>query len=99
MPLSDTLIRSAKPNQKPIKGKNGKTTYEHVEGSYKLADGHGLYLEVRPTGAKLWRYRYRIGGKENVFAAGEYFNDKRGGHISLDDARGERDKARALVKQ
>jgi len=83
MPLTDAKIRNTKPREKPI----------------KLTDGGGLYLEVRPTGAKLWRYRYRIGGKENVFAVGQYFNDKRGGHISLDDARSERDKARALVKQ
>jgi integrase len=83
MPLTDAKIRNTKPSEKPI----------------KLTDGGGLYLEVRPTGAKLWRYRYRIAGKENVFAVGEYFNDKHGGHISLDDARGERDKARALVKQ
>jgi integrase len=83
MPLTDAKIRNTKPGDKPI----------------KLTDGGGLYLEVRTTGAKLWRYRYRIAGKENVFAVGEYFNDKRGGHISLDDARGERDKARALIKQ
>ncbi len=38
----------------------------------KLTDEKGLYLEVRPSGVKLWRYRYRIGGKENVFAIGEY---------------------------
>lgn len=83
MPLTDTKIRNTKPGEKPI----------------KLTDGGGLYLEVRPTGSKLWRYRYRIADKENVFAIGEYCADKRIGHVSLDDARGERDKARALVKQ
>lgn len=83
MPLTDAKIRNTKPEAKPV----------------KLVDGGGLYLEVRPSGAKLWRYRYRIAGKENVFAAGEYFNDKRGGHVSLDEARSERDKARALVKR
>lgn len=83
MPLTDAKIRNTKSDDKPI----------------RLTDGGGLYLEVRPTGAKLWRYRYRIAGKENVFAIGEYFNDRRGEHISLDDARTERDKARALVKQ
>ena len=83
MPLTDAKIRNTKSEAKPV----------------KLVDGGGLYLEVRPSGAKLWRYRYRIAGKENVFAVGEYFNDKRGGHVSLDEARSERDKARALVKQ
>jgi hypothetical protein len=53
--LTDTAVRNAK----KAKGK-----------PYKLTDAKGLYLEVKPTGAKLWRYRYRIDGKENVFAAG-----------------------------
>src|SRR5881392_3077558 len=83
MPLTDAKIRKAKPSSKPV----------------KLTDGKGLYLELRPTGAKLWRYRYRIAGKENVFAVGEYFSDKRTGHVSLDQARRSRDDARALVKQ
>ncbi|MCC4608437.1 integrase arm-type DNA-binding domain-containing protein [Xanthomonas campestris] len=75
--LTDAKIRTAKAGPKPI----------------KLADSGGLYLEVRPTGTKLWRYRYRIGGKENVFAMGEY------PEMSLAAARTEHDKARALVKQ
>lgn len=82
MLLTDAKIRSTKPAAKPI----------------KLTDSHGLHLEVRPTGAKLWRYRYRIAGKENVFAIGAYFNDKRVGHVSLDQARHSRDDARVLVK-
>ncbi|WP_021013416.1 integrase arm-type DNA-binding domain-containing protein [Prodigiosinella confusarubida] len=77
MPLTDAKIRSTKSTNKPI----------------KLADGGGLYLEVRPSGSKLWRYRYRIAGKENVFALGEYPT------LSLAEARAEHDKARALVKQ
>ncbi|WP_425509813.1 Arm DNA-binding domain-containing protein [Xanthomonas euroxanthea] len=32
------------------------------------ADRGGLYLEVRPTGSRPWRYRYRIGSTENVCA-------------------------------
>ncbi|MCH5049005.1 tyrosine-type recombinase/integrase [Pectobacterium aquaticum] len=77
MPLTDAKIRNTKSTNKPI----------------KLADGGGLYLEVRPSGSKLWRYRYRIAGKENVFALGEYPT------LSLAEARAEHDKARALVKQ
>ncbi len=76
MPLTDAKIRAAKPSSKPI----------------KMADGGGLYLEVRPTGAKLWRYRYRIADKENIFAIGEY------PIVSLADARAEHVRARALVK-
>ncbi|WP_204368345.1 tyrosine-type recombinase/integrase [Xanthomonas phaseoli] len=77
MSLTDAKIRTAKPGIKPV----------------KLTDGGGLYLEVRPTGAKLWRYRYRIAGKENVYAMGEY------PEISLAAARAEHDKARALVNK
>lgn len=55
---------------------------------------------LRPlTRSKLWRYRYRLGGKENIFAIGPCFNDRSEGHVSLEEARKERDKARALVKQ
>jgi integrase len=83
MPLTDSQIRSTKPIERP----------------QKLTDGGGLYLEIRPAGSKLWRYRYRIAGKENVFALGEYFNDRRPGHLSLEAARTERDRAKVLVKQ
>jgi integrase len=93
MAVNDTHIRTAKPAKKQV---NGDT----VATPRKLADGKGLYLEVRPTGAKLWRYRYRIDGKENVYAMGEYFNDPQTpGHMSLDAARTERARCRALVKQ
>ena len=49
-------IDSAKPKAKP----------------YKLADGGGLYLEVMPTGAKYWRQKYRMAGKEKRLAFGVY---------------------------
>ena len=77
MPLTDAKIRTTRPEAKPI----------------KLTDGGGLYLEVRPSGGKLWRYRYRIGAKENVYALGEY------PAVTLAEARAERDRAKVLVKQ
>jgi len=77
MPLTDVKIRQAKPAGRPV----------------KLTDSNGLYIEVKPNGSKLWRYRYRIDGKENVFAIGEY------PQVSLLDARKARDDARDLVKQ
>jgi integrase len=49
-------------------------------------------LEVRPTGARLWRYRYRIGDKENVFALGAYPD------LSLAKARDALQEARQLVQ-
>ncbi len=77
MPLTDAKVRTSKPGPKPI----------------KMADGGGLYLEVRPSGTKLWRYRYRLADKENIFAIGEY------PEVSLAGARAEHEKARLLVKQ
>lgn len=77
MALTDVTIRSAKPASKP----------------FKLTDASGLYLEVKPTGAKLWRYRYRIGGKENLFALGDY------PAVTLSEARTLHQEARKLVKQ
>ena len=77
MALTDLRIRSTKIGEKPI----------------KLTDSGGLYLEVRPSGAKLWRYRYRIAGKENVFAIGEY------PAVGLADARAARGRARELVRR
>lgn len=75
--LTDSKIRQTKPADKPV----------------KLTDSNGLYLLIQPNGSKLWRYRYRIGGKENTFAIGSYPD------ISLAQARIERDQARQLVKQ
>jgi Arm DNA-binding domain len=39
---------------------------------FKLADGRGLCLLVSPSGAKLWRWRYRFEGKEKMMSFGEY---------------------------
>ncbi|OGA28420.1 MAG: hypothetical protein A3I01_05585 [Betaproteobacteria bacterium RIFCSPLOWO2_02_FULL_65_24] len=56
MPLSDIVIRKAKPADKPV----------------RLFDGGGLYLEISPTGGELWRLKYRFGGKEKRLALGIY---------------------------
>jgi predicted kinase len=39
---------------------------------YKLADGQGLYLLVRPNGSRLWRMKYRFDGKEKLLSFGRY---------------------------
>ncbi|WP_377701208.1 Arm DNA-binding domain-containing protein [Pseudoduganella sp. UC29_71] len=73
VPLTDVQIRNAKPKEKP----------------YKLSDGGGLYLEVMPTGAKLWRMKVRqANGKESRLSFGAY------PEVPLLDARGERTKAK-----
>ncbi len=93
MPLTDTRIRNAKP-----KGYR-----------YRLSDNHGLALEVSPVGGRYWRYRYRLEGRENIYAAGDWCAapvgetpeqaEKRrtAGHLTLAEARIERGKWRALV--
>jgi integrase len=99
MPLTDTQCRTAKSKEKP----------------YKLTDGNGLYLEVKPNGVKAWRYRFELSDgntrKESVFAIGEYVvapkgetpeqaEDRRNGRLlTLSEAREARSKARSLVVQ
>jgi len=74
--LTDTAIRGLKPKAKV----------------YRIADTNGLTLEVRPTGAKFWRYRYRFAGKANMLALGQYPS------MSLQQARKERDRLRGLLQ-
>lgn len=75
MPLTDTALRKAKPADKV----------------QRLFDGGGLYLEITPAGGKLWRQKYRFGGKEKRLAHGTY------PEVSLADARERRETARKLL--
>src|SRR5690606_22621245 len=59
--------------------------------SYKLGDEKGLYLEVTPSGGRLWRLKYRLDGKEKRLALGAY------PEVSLAEARDGRDDARKLL--
>jgi integrase len=54
----------------------------------RYPDSGNLYLEVRPSGAKLWRWRYRFEGRDNMLALGAY------AAVSLREARKARDAAR-----
>lgn len=58
---------------------------------YKLYDERGLYLIVNPGGGKWWRLKYRLDGKEKTISLGTY------PEVTLAQARGKRDDARALV--
>jgi hypothetical protein len=49
--LTDAKVRSAK----------------STDRDWKLSDGGGLFLLVKPTGGKLWRWKYRLQGKENGY--------------------------------
>ncbi|MEK6805127.1 MAG: integrase arm-type DNA-binding domain-containing protein [Pseudomonadota bacterium] len=75
VPLKDSQCRSAKPREK----------------AWKLFDGGGLYLEVMPTGAKGWRYKFSHAGKESRLSFGPY------PALPLVEARQMRDEHRALV--
>lgn len=77
MPLTSTAIKAAKPKEK----------------AYKLSDAEGLYLMVSTTGAKSWRVKYRINGKEKVYTIGQYPD------YSLQEARQERDNAKAKIRR
>lgn len=55
-PLSDVLVRNAKPQSKP----------------YKLPRDGGLFVLVNPDGAKWWRFAYVFEGREKSISFGLY---------------------------
>ena len=71
MVLTQFSITKAKPKERP----------------YKLSDGGGLHLLIQTGGSRLWRFRYRFGGHENMLALGSY------PEVSLATARDLRDEA------
>lgn len=76
MPLTDMEIKAkAKAGEKP----------------FKLSDGQGMFMLVTPAGGRLWRLKYRIDGREKLFALGIY------PEVSLSEARRRRDLARADI--
>jgi hypothetical protein len=54
--LSAVLVKQAKPKDK----------------TYKLSDGKGLNLEVRPNNSKYWRQSYRYHDKQKTLALGVF---------------------------
>lgn len=79
MPLTDTSARNAKPSP------DGK--------DIKLSDGGGLFLLVKPNGAKYWRLNYRHLDKQKTLALGVYPT------TTLKDAREQREEAKRLLSQ
>ena len=75
MPSTDARCRSAQPGFK----------------LQKLTDGGGLQLWLQPTGARLWRFAYRFGGKQKLLALGVYPT------VPLARARQAREDARRLL--
>lgn len=54
--LTDKAVQSAQPREK----------------QYGISDGDSLSLIIRPTGAKLWWFRYRFAGKAKTLSIGVY---------------------------
>lgn len=73
--LTARAVDTLKPGEKPV----------------RVSDGGGLFLEVRPNGAKYWRQAYRFGGKQKQLAHGVY------PAVSLALARERRAEAMALL--
>jgi integrase len=73
--LTDVKVRNAKVAHKP----------------YKLADEHRMYLQINPSGSKLWQWSYRFGEKQKTLALGPY------PLVGLGDARDKRDEARKVL--
>ena len=61
------------------------------EKPYKVFDGGGLFLYVSPT-AKLWRFAYRLDGKQQTKSLGKY------PLVTLAEARKLRDEAKRLLQ-
>ena len=75
MPLTDRTIKALKPGSRPR----------------KVSDEKGLYLLLHPNGAKYWRLKYRVAGREKTLALGVYPD------VTLSHARDGRDEARRLI--
>lgn len=71
--LTVVQIRALKPRERP----------------FKVSDGDGLYLLVQPSGALLWRFRYKVFGVERKLSLGSF------PQVTLQQARRKRDEARS----
>ena len=60
---------------------------------YKIADGSGLYIEVRPNGARYWRMKYRMAGKEKRLSFCVY------PEVRPPEARAKAKEARDLIRE
>jgi integrase len=76
MPLTELQCRQAKPQSK----------------NYRLFDGGGLYLDVRTSGSRIWRLKYKFFGKEKLLTIGPYPS------TTLLDARNRREQAKVMIR-
>ena len=73
--LTDAKIKTLKPQEKV----------------YRILDADRLYIEVRPSGTKVWRFKFVFNSKESSMSLGEY------PAINLADARLLREEMRAKL--
>jgi integrase len=73
--LTETAVKAVKPEAK----------------ARKIYDERGLFLFVPPSGTRLWRMKYKFGGREKLLALGEW------PHTSLKRARERREEAHRLL--
>ncbi len=76
-PLTTTEVKNFKPKDK----------------QYKKPDGRGLWLIIRPSGGKYWRYDFKYGGKNLSMSFGVYPG------VGLKEAREKREAARELLSK
>ncbi|WP_427452004.1 Arm DNA-binding domain-containing protein [Litorimonas sp. WD9-15] len=74
MPFTVAKMKSLKPKVKP----------------YKVSDYDSLFVLVTPNGSKLWKFKFRVDGKEKSLSLGKY------PAVTLKRARFLRDEARRL---
>lgn len=58
----------------------------------KLSDGGGMFITLTPASTPVWRVKYRLGGKERLYAIGTY------PEITLEAARAEREVIKAHLR-
>jgi integrase len=75
--LTETSVRKAKPSDRP----------------FRMFDGGGLYLKVRPSGSRYWRHKHRFQGKEELRSHGV------SPEVGLAEARAKRNAARKLLDE
>lgn len=76
MPLTQIQLKNLRPGPRAV----------------KVFDGGGLYIEVAPSGSKLWRWKYRFHGTERRLALGAW------PEVTLAEARDAREDARRILR-
>ncbi len=94
----DGLETGAAMPARRARGRDGNLDAKTVEAAapramtYRLSDGRGLLLEVRPTGARVWLARLTVNGRRRDIGLGGFPS------VTLGNAREKAEAARKLAK-